>query len=280
MSLELCILASGSSGNCSVLRAPSGTMLIDAGIGPRMAAARLAGTEVRIADISAICLTHLDHDHFTRTWARTISRLRIRVFCHAARLQELLEIGHGLISANVEGFDDAFEPLPGVAARPVALAHDRLGSDGFVFEGFGRRIGYATDLGRVPRELIERFIGLDILALESNYDPQMQRDSGRPWFLQQRITGGRGHLSNQQALAAIRTILDACESHAARMPDHIVLLHRSLQCNCPELVRRLFSADRRIRRRLMLADQFARSEWLRASRQSARPHEQLMLAWE
>ena len=31
MSLEICILASGSSGNATVLRSPAGAMLIDAG---------------------------------------------------------------------------------------------------------------------------------------------------------------------------------------------------------------------------------------------------------
>ena len=35
MSLELCILASGSAGNAAILRSPAGVMLIDAGIGPR-----------------------------------------------------------------------------------------------------------------------------------------------------------------------------------------------------------------------------------------------------
>jgi hypothetical protein len=35
MTLELCVLASGSAGNASIVRAPSGVLLIDAGIGPR-----------------------------------------------------------------------------------------------------------------------------------------------------------------------------------------------------------------------------------------------------
>ena len=72
MSLELCILASGSSGNSSVVRTPNGVMLIDAGIGPRMCAKRLGGTGISIADIRAIVLTHLDSDHCNLRWAKTI----------------------------------------------------------------------------------------------------------------------------------------------------------------------------------------------------------------
>ena len=115
----------------------------------------------------------------------------------------------------------------------------------------------------MPDDLVEQFCDLDVLAIESNYDPKMQRDSGRPWFLQRRITGGRGHLSNEQALAAVRRIFARCESAGRRLPAHVVLLHRSRQCNCPRLLRQLFSQDPRIAARLTLAEQYERSEWLR-----------------
>jgi len=49
MSLELCILASGSGGNCAVVRTPAGIVLIDAGIGPRTTAARMNGTGATFA---------------------------------------------------------------------------------------------------------------------------------------------------------------------------------------------------------------------------------------
>src|SRR3954468_23448628 len=89
MSLELCILASGSAGNASLLRAPAGVMLIDAGIGPRTTAQRLAGTGVRVGDVSALCLTHLDRDHFNPNWLTTVVRQGVRLFCHAGRADEV-----------------------------------------------------------------------------------------------------------------------------------------------------------------------------------------------
>jgi hypothetical protein len=80
--------------------------------------------------------------------------------------------------------------------------------------------------------------------------------------------------TNPQALAAIRKLLD----RAGRLPHHIVLLHRSLECNCPKLVRKMFSVDRRIAPRLTLAQQHERSPWL--GRQARNPYvgEQLTLA--
>jgi phosphoribosyl 1,2-cyclic phosphodiesterase len=285
MSLELCVLASGSSGNCSVVRTPAGAMLIDAGIGPRTTAKRLVGTGVAVRDVKAICLTHLDSDHFSSTWVNTIIKYGIRVHCCARRVEALIqrveddEVADALARLIFPFDPETFDVLPGVRLRPLRFAHDREGSHGFVIEGEGCRIGYATDLGRVPVNLIEDFCDLDVLAIESNYDPHMQQTSGRPWFLQRRIMGGKGHLSNQQALDAIRAILDRCERSASRLPSHIVLLHRSRQCNCPKLVRRLFSRDARIAPRLTLADQFEPSGWLKIHPREPLAGEQLSLAW-
>ena len=63
----------------------------------------------------------------------------------------------------------------------LAVAHDAEGSHGFVMECDGHRAGFATDLGHVPAELIERFRGVDLLAMESNYDPEMEMNSDRPY---------------------------------------------------------------------------------------------------
>jgi phosphoribosyl 1,2-cyclic phosphodiesterase len=280
MSIELCVLASGSGGNSAVVRTPSGVMLIDAGIGPRTLARRLEGTGAAVADVRAICLTHLDSDHFKPSWLRTIADRGIRVFCHRARVRDVFRHAPDF-AGPIQPFTDAaaFEPLPGLTVRAIPLAHDAEGSHGFVFDGFGCRLGYATDLGRVPTALLDAFCDLDVLAIESNYDPHMQLTSGRPWFLQQRIMGGRGHLSNAQAFDAVRQVLNRCESRGGRLPAHIVLLHRSRQANCPRVVRDLFARDARIAARLTLAHQHERTDWLRPVAVRPGTGEQLALAF-
>jgi len=70
MSLEICVLASGSAGNAAILRSPAGILLIDAGIGPRTLAKRLDGTGVRVTDIAALCLTTSTATTFRPTWLR------------------------------------------------------------------------------------------------------------------------------------------------------------------------------------------------------------------
>ena len=74
---------------------------------------------------------------------------------------------------------------------------------------------------------------------------------------------------------ALRRLLDC----ARRLPDHIVLLHRSQECNCPHLVRRLFGTDPRIASRLTLAHQDERSPWLGRANRSVYTGEQLAFAF-
>lgn len=277
MSLALCILASGSSGNCSLLRTPAGLVMIDAGIGPRSFVRAVAGEDVCLDDLRAVVLTHLDSDHFRRTWVRQIVKRGITVHLaqeHAAHLEDETAAALG---PQLRPFSGTFSPVDGVRFEPLAFAHDSTGSFGYVIDGHGGRIGFATDLGHVPAALIEQFDDLDVIAIESNYDPDLQARSGRPWFLQKRITGGRGHLSNEQALAAIKAIFDRHKRR--RLPNHVVLLHRSDQCNCPDLVRALFTNDARIAPRLVLAERHTRTEWLCVNTDVAGVGRQMLLGF-
>ncbi|MGC4032942.1 MAG: MBL fold metallo-hydrolase [Tepidisphaeraceae bacterium] len=260
MSLALCVLASGSSGNCSLLRTPAGVVLIDAGLGPRSLARAMVGTGVTLDDIRAVVLTHLDADHFRRHWCKHFVKRGITVHCAADHAEDIDDKIACELGSLVRPFTGGFSPVDGLACQPIAFAHDDTGSYGFVIEGFGGRMGFATDLGHVPAAMIEQFADLDVLAIESNYDPDMQRNSGRPWFLQRRITGGYGHLSNEQALAAVKSIFD--RHRGRRLPKHVVLLHRSQDCNCPVLVRELFTRDARIASRLVLAERYTPTDWL------------------
>jgi phosphoribosyl 1,2-cyclic phosphodiesterase len=281
--MQMCVLASGSAANCTVVRSAGGTILIDAGLGPRATALRMAEAAVSVSDVAAICLTHLDRDHFNLNWVRLIVKRGITVHCHRSRLDDLCRLADCAQFSNwVRPFGIApFQPVPGITLLPIPLAHDAEGSHGFVVESSGEstgtRLGFATDLGHVPGAMIDAFQRLDFLAIESNYDPDMQRSSSRPFFLQRRIMGGHGHLSNEQAYDAVREILNRSHRSGHALPQHIVLLHRSQECNCPQVVRGLFARDPRIAQRLTLADQHAPTAWLRT--QPRFVGDQMMLSW-
>jgi phosphoribosyl 1,2-cyclic phosphodiesterase len=285
MSLDLSILASGSGGNCSVVRTPGGVLLIDAGIGPRTIDRRLALAEcgLRLDQVAGVCLTHLDRDHLSAHFLSWASRRDVPIYCHAEKISHFRQIAaRQLVTPNVLTFgDDPFEPVPGLTIDPFPLAHDVEGSHGFVLCTSEHRIAFATDLGRVPVGFVDRLCsdgGLDVLAIESNYCPQMQMASSRPAFLKHRIMGGHGHLSNLQAFTAVKQILDRHERVGHELPASIALLHRSQECNCPDRVREIFSQDARMRSRLVLAEQGEPTGWLRR-RSGVAPARQLEFAW-
>lgn len=274
--LQLCVLGSGSGGNSSVVRFGDSAMLLDAGFGPVTTARRLAQAGMTLADIKAVCLTHLDRDHFRNNWARTLTGYGIPVYVHRwhADLLAKHEAACDLKAAGlVRHFaDDPFEPAPGITCEPIALAHDTKGTFGYHVQTDGGRIGYATDLGHAPDALVERFAGVDLLAVESNYDPPMQQHSGRPLFLQRRIMGHAGHLSNEQAFELVCRIV---ERSASGNPRHVVLLHRSQQCNRPSCIHDVFAREPRIHQRIALTEQRRRSKWFTIEPRPVVEHEQL-----
>jgi len=232
---QLRVLASGSGGNCSVLRINQPSQrrshcLIDAGLSPRRTAELLTRCCIALDQVAGVLLTHLDHDHWysgwTSRWPKGWHLWLSRAHADHARRRRLVPADAVRIFE-----DEPFEPAPSMRVTPFQASHDELGVSSFRFDlsapGSSGSLGFATDLGRVPEHLIHGFRGVHVLAIESNYCPQLQMASSRPMYLKRRIMGGDGHLSNEQTLQAITGISPR---------DHVVLLHLSRECNDPGLV--------------------------------------------
>ena len=230
--LSFCVLGSGSSGNCSLLQLGEDRWaMIDAGFSMKQTKLRMKTHDISMDMVNDFLLTHLDRDHFNPAWCRTIARLKIRVHVYKDHVARATRAG---ISMDcIVPFEDNID-LYGINVETIQFAHDALGTSGFIFDTGSVRFGFATDLGCVPSKLLDKYVNLDAIAIESNYDPTMQLESNRPQFLKERIMGGDGHLSNQQSMDAIEHI--AAKSRL----QHIVLLHLSRQCNTPSIVRAMY----------------------------------------
>lgn len=224
------VLASGSRGNAALVQldGDDGLILIDAGLSPRRTKQALEARGHSMRDLTHILLTHEDSDHLHRGWIRAIRMWNFTLHVHAAHADHVRRIG--IESRWIKIMSPEFALGDCTLIKPHIVAHDTSGTAAFVLEHKGVRLGWATDLGRVDSALIEHFNDLDGLAIESNYDRDMQLHSNRPTFLIDRIMGGRGHLSNTEAVEAVHQIAQ----HS--MLQHIVLLHLSQDCNCPDLV--------------------------------------------
>ena len=228
---ELCVLASGSAGNCSVLTFSRAGVrracLIDLGLSPRRTVRLLGELGLGMHHVDDVVVTHLDSDHFHSGWTKALPR-HTTLHIHASHADGSPHFG--LFGVHAAPFDSEFRLRDGTIVRSVLASHDAEGVATFRFCIPGGCLGFATDLGRMTDRLVEHLAGVDVLAIESNYCPVMQQNSGRPIYLQRRIMGGSGHLSNQEAAEAVRLI---------EPKSHVVLLHLSRQCNDPALVAEL-----------------------------------------
>jgi phosphoribosyl 1,2-cyclic phosphodiesterase len=252
--LALTVLGSGSQGNASVVRAGERLLLIDAGLSPKATRERMfAALRAMPEQATDLLLTHLDADHWRETWRRPLLRTSMRIHMHRSHLREALRLG--VPETHAVPFDEHADLGDGLSFRACHLPHDDRGSTAYLIERCCQRgvtrLGFATDLGRVPDQLVHHFSDLDCLAIESNYDHAMEEASDRPRFLKDRVMGGRGHLSNEESLAAALAVATKSDLQA------IVLLHLSLQCNRVDIVERLWNERAgHLCDRLTIAEQF------------------------
>ena len=244
MAFRFSILASGSSGNAALLEADGFGLLIDAGLGPRQLASRLAAVGASWQRVNAVILTHTHSDHWKDRTLKHLRHLKIPFYCHAGHHGALREFGpafHHLISDNLVGCYESNKTLrlgSSLRCEPIEVSHDSDPTFAFRIEGhdglFGPSwaVGYAADLGCWSAELAERLANVDVLALEFNHDETMERTSRRPAELVERVLGDAGHLSNSQAADFLRAILECSEPRVTR---HLIQLHLSRECNRPNL---------------------------------------------
>lgn len=244
--LRFIVLASGSSGNASLVETSDFCMLLDAGLGPQVLDDRLAQVGRARSAIRAVLLTHTHSDHWNDRTLNHLHQQGVTLFCSQEHHHALRKYGNALAAFQAAGRlstytqGTVFEPAPGLKCRPFAVRHDSGPTFGFRIEGpgdlFGDSpvVGYASDLGcwdeTVARELCEA----DVLAVEFNHDVEMEASSGRGAHLIARVLGDEGHLSNAQAATLLRAVLTRSTPGRLR---HVVQLHLSRQCNRRYLAR-------------------------------------------
>jgi glyoxylase-like metal-dependent hydrolase (beta-lactamase superfamily II) len=82
MSARFTVLASGSSGNASLLEWDGFGLLIDCGLPPRELGRRLAAVGRGWEHVSAVLLTHTHGDHWNRFTLGHLARLRRPLVAH------------------------------------------------------------------------------------------------------------------------------------------------------------------------------------------------------
>ncbi len=226
-------LGSGSAGNCYLFESDGTRLLVDAGFGPRETKKRLAAAGSSIEDVDAILVTHehSDHVHGAEALSRKygIPLWMTRGTLDGSRIDRS--------EANVVLFENNGEFRIGeILVRARRTIHDAADSACFVLQARdGSRAGLASDLGFVDPPVLEHLSNCDVLLFEANHDLDMLRTGSYPWSLKRRIMSNRGHLSNDDAMQAVRRMLGP-------ETKSLYLIHLSEKNNHPSIVRAMAEA--------------------------------------
>lgn len=222
--LRVCVLASGSSGNCIHVESATTALLIDAGISARETLRRLEAAGLDPAKLRAICVSHEHTDHVAGI-AQLHKKLGLKLYANGDTARAIR--GGEALDWNL--FTDGCPFTVGdIEILPFPLPHDAFAPVGFVLACGPARLGIATDLGMPTQLARERLRGCQLLVLEANHDETLVHSSFRPWSLKQRILGRQGHLSNETAAALLADV-------AGDTLRHVFLAHLSKECNNLEL---------------------------------------------
>ena len=220
--MEIITLASGSSGNCTVIKSKNTTVLVDMGISCRRTTNFLKDLGISPENVSAILITHEHNDHikgipvFSKKYGVPVAAIK------EIWTNELLDVKPELrvnLRRRMKISDivvDAFE-----------TAHDSIYPVGYTFYDGRQKVGVATDTGYVTKAMEECLADVKTLVIEANHDENMLMEGSYPYFLKKRVLSNRGHLSN-----------NACGdflAHKASRDAKIILAHLSEENNTPEV---------------------------------------------
>ncbi|MCD8740402.1 MBL fold metallo-hydrolase [Mucilaginibacter roseus] len=229
MSLYIAALNSGSNGNCYYVGNEHEAVLIDVGISCREVERRMARLGLQMTKVKAIFISHEHSDHISG----------LAVLCRKYKLPVYITPGtmlHGRLMLDCVMNFTEHQPVAigSLTVTAFTKLHDAAEPHSFIVADRNITIGVFTDLGAVCSNLTKYFKLCHAAFLEANYDEQML-DSGRyPYFLKRRIRGGKGHLSNAQALQLFI-------EHKPSFMSHLLLSHLSKDNNSPELALELFN---------------------------------------
>lgn len=193
--MKICVLSSGSKGNSTLVMTENVKILIDLGTTCSYVENSLLKLNIDPSQISHILVTHIHTDHIKGL--RVFIKKYNPIIYVTEKLLPLLQNEIGSFSYKL--YEDKAATIEDLIVNIIKTSHDAKESVGFIIKHNTSTLVYITDTGYINKKYFNILKNNTIYILESNHDVQMIREGPYPYYLQQRVIGDKGHLSNKQA---------------------------------------------------------------------------------
>jgi len=231
MAFEFCSFASGSSGNCYLVRSENTVILIDAGIPGKKILQQLSEQGLSAEQLSGILITHEHIDHVKSLKMISKKAVTAKVYSSAGTLEEIMDRIDG-DHARAIGASERFM-VGDIAVEPFHTSHDAAEPMGYSLIHEGRRLTVVTDTGCISEEIFSHIKRADLLILEANHEVNILKMGSYPYYLKRRILGDQGHLSNEAAGECLCRMLQERKRDPKQAPPKVILGHLSRENNTP-----------------------------------------------
>ena len=216
--MKITILGSGSKGNSTLLEIKETKILIDVGFSYRSLKEKLSSINVTPQDIDYIFITH---DHSDHIYGLSTFLKMYNPYVYMS--PKIAEIYFNKKYNKLRYLKESFE-IKDIKVTLIPTSHDSTDSDGFLIEYLGDSLVYITDTGYIPSKLLSKIKNKKYYIIESNHDIDMLINGSYPPYLQKRILGDSGHLSNELCGMYLSKII-------GNNTEKIVLAHLSEENN-------------------------------------------------
>lgn len=228
--LRFSILASGSSGNATLIETADQTILVDCGLSGKKIEHLFSEVGRSMTDVDAILVTHEHVDHI-KGLGVLARRYEVPVYANA-KTWAAMETSIGEInSAQKFQFDmETVKSFGSLQVESFGVSHDAAEPMFYIFHSGKKKFVMITDTGYVSDRMKGHITNADAYLFESNHDVEMLRMGRYPWNVKRRILGDEGHVSNEDAGIAMSEVIgDATK--------RIYLGHLSKDNNMKDLAR-------------------------------------------